>query len=331
MRRGFSGREFENESALATEAIVDIDTESPQPGERERQEKPGRRKLSDFDSGPTNESQEPNRSEMTEIEPDAPAPPTKPGRPRLTTTMQIEADLVEPPSPKPERPRLISQEAPLVAPEPHVKPPRTRLSGGEQQPATSDFQSLKDQPHLTELTLEPTQAPDAPDPQVHAAPETTREVIDQLRAAQNFPMAIGGGLLATVVGALLWAMVSAAASTQIGYMALGVGLLVGGAVRLFGHGLDKRFGYLAGGLALFGCVLGDLLTSCTIAAYGAQVSLVAVLVHISLADIAAAMIQGFHPLDILFFGIAMYEGYRLSFRRLAEARNAQATTQSGRT
>jgi len=133
-------------------------------------------------------------------------------------------------------------------------------------------------------------------------------------------MAIVGGLVAAVASAVLWALASATTGIQVGYMALAVGCLVGGAVRLLGRGLDRPFGYLGAGMSLFGCLLGNLLTLCNVVAHGAQVPLTAVLTHIRPADIVAVMIRGFHPLDALFYGIAVYEGYRFSFRRLTEAK-----------
>ena len=37
------------------------------------------------------------------------------------------------------------------------------------------------------------------------------------------------------------------------------------------------------------------------------------------AIIPGALIAAFHPLDLLFYGIAVYEGYQFSFRRVGAA------------
>ena len=96
-----------------------------------------------------------------------------------------------------------------------------------------------------------------------------------------------------------------------------MGFLVGGAVRTLGRGDDKSFGYLGATLSVLGCLLGNLLSVCALVAGQEGLSTSAVLAHVcrNPALIPAAMIATFHSLDLLFYGIAVYEGYRLSFRR----------------
>lgn len=48
---------------------------------------------------------------------------------------------------------------------------------------------------------------------------------------------------------------------QIGYMAIAVGFLVGFVIRLTGKGIDKIFGISGAILAIFGCLLGNLLSN----------------------------------------------------------------------
>ncbi len=63
------------------------------------------------------------------------------------------------------------------------------------------------------------------------------------------------GLAAAFVGAVVWAIVTVTTKYQIGLVAIGIGALVGFAVRI-GNG-GKAFGILGAFLALFGCVLGN--------------------------------------------------------------------------
>lgn len=67
-------------------------------------------------------------------------------------------------------------------------------------------------------------------------------------------------MLASLVGACIWAAISVATGYQIGYVAIGVGFLVGMAVKIFGKGIDQVYGYIGAVLSLFGCVLGNLFT-----------------------------------------------------------------------
>jgi hypothetical protein len=68
---------------------------------------------------------------------------------------------------------------------------------------------------------------------------------------------LGGfaGLAAAIIGAIIWAVVTVTTKYQIGWMALGVGTLVGFALRI-GNG-GKTFGILGAFLALFSCILGN--------------------------------------------------------------------------
>ena len=51
--------------------------------------------------------------------------------------------------------------------------------------------------------------------------------LNKLTIHQDFYYAIVGGLLATLISAIIWAVVTVATQYQIGYMAIGVGLFVG--------------------------------------------------------------------------------------------------------
>lgn len=121
------------------------------------------------------------------------------------------------------------------------------------------------------------------------------------------------GLAAAFVAAILWAVVTFTTKYQIGWMAIGVGFLVGFALRL-GNG-GKAFGILGACLALFGCVLGNLLSLVAFAATEQHVSIFVILNNIDYAKAASALWNDFLSTSILFYAIAAYEGYRFSFRR----------------
>jgi dipeptide/tripeptide permease len=145
------------------------------------------------------------------------------------------------------------------------------------------------------------------------------------RAKQNFAMAVVGGFLAAALGAVLWPVVTIAVGYEVGYMALGVGVLVGGVVRVLGRGLDKSFGWLGMSLSVLGCLLGNFLTNCTLIAKETDLSLNAVLAHLtSNLTAAAGLMIAIHPVDLLFYGVALYGGYRLSFRQLTETKLVRA-------
>jgi antitoxin component YwqK of YwqJK toxin-antitoxin module len=139
-----------------------------------------------------------------------------------------------------------------------------------------------------------------------------------LRKQQDVVLAIVGGLSAAVLGAIVWAMVTVATNYQIGYMAIAVGLLVGFSVRYFGAGVDKYFGYIGAILALFGCALGNLLSQVMFAANAESVGYMDILILLNFELILTIFEESFSPMDVLFYGIAAYEGYKFAFRKITE-------------
>ena len=161
-----------------------------------------------------------------------------------------------------------------------------------------------------------TQSSSAP----RAASQLDRRQIEtataRLRAEQNLTGGLLAGLAASLVGAAVWAVVTDATGYQIGWMAVGIGFVVGMAVRTLGKGIDKTFGVLGAALALFGCVAGNLLAVVGIVAQQQGEPFMSVLGRLDVSLIVRLMEVSFSPMDLLFYGIAVYEGYKLSFRRI---------------
>lgn len=131
----------------------------------------------------------------------------------------------------------------------------------------------------------------------------------------NLPLGIVAGVIAALVGAAIWAAVTAATEYQIGWMAVGVGVLVGLAVRKFGKGDSEGFAVLGAVLALAGCLLGNLLAVVAIAASGEDARFWDFLFSLT-PDLALTLMKiTFSPMDLLFYGIAIYEGWKFSIRR----------------
>lgn len=143
--------------------------------------------------------------------------------------------------------------------------------------------------------------------------ETT---ILKLKSHQDFYYAVVGGLLATLVSAVIWAAITVGTQTQIGYMAIGVGLLVGYSVRFFGAGIDKKFGYLAAGLSLLGCILGNLLSQVGFIASQESLGYFETISYLNIGLIIAILTESFDPIDLLFYGLAIYGGYKFAFRKI---------------
>ncbi len=161
--------------------------------------------------------------------------------------------------------------------------------------------------------------------------ELDKNSVNKLKAHQDFSFAIIGGSLAALTGAFLWAFVTVALKYQVGYMAIGVGLLVGFSVRFFGAGIDKKFGHLGASLSLLGCLLGNLFSQVGFIAQGQSLGYFETLTYLNFGLIINILIESFHPMDLLFYGIAIFEGYKFAFRKVTvqEIKNLRSETFEG--
>jgi len=191
-------------------------------------------------------------------------------------------------------PPVAVQEAPAASPEPPIRAHRRRL-GSEEVPPEPNESSAKS------VVREPAPAP---------------SVMADLRGQQSLVLGLVGGVIAMVVGAILWATVTIATSLQIGWMAIGLGAMVGSTIRMLGKGITRPFGYIGATLSLLGCLAGNLLSICVLVAQQHGLPLTYVLTHLNPGAIPEAMAVSFHPLDLLFYGLAVYTGYRVAFRRV---------------
>ncbi|PZR29059.1 MAG: hypothetical protein DI538_24325 [Azospira oryzae] len=150
------------------------------------------------------------------------------------------------------------------------------------------------------------------------------QVIEKLRQQQDIVHAIIGGAAAAIVSALIWATVTVVTKYQIGYLAILIGLLVGFAVRYFGSGIDKPFGFIGAFFALLGCAIGNLLSQVAFVAQSESLGYMEVISLLNLDLILSIYKESFSPLDVLFYAIAAYEGYKFAFRPITDELLEQA-------
>lgn len=143
--------------------------------------------------------------------------------------------------------------------------------------------------------------------------------IQQLREKENFPLAIIAGLLAAALGAAIWAGFTVITEYQVGVIAIGVGFLVAFSIRFAGKGLSIKFQILGALLSLLGCAVGNFFTICYYIAQNESLGLFEVLTLINPAAIPELMTSTFSAMDVVFYGIAIYEGFRLSVRQITES------------
>ena len=140
---------------------------------------------------------------------------------------------------------------------------------------------------------------------------TTQPAIEQLDDQPNLFIGLIGGVIAMLVGAIVWGVISYITEYQIGWMAIGVGFLVGIAIRFSGRGKTITFGVSGAVLALIGCLLGNLLFYAGAIAQEESMSFLEVffLLVLSPAAILEVFTLAFDFRDIFFYAIAAYVGF----------------------
>lgn len=142
-----------------------------------------------------------------------------------------------------------------------------------------------------------------------------RARLRQLESEQNLFAAVLAGGIAAVIGAITWAMITLATSYRIGWLAVGVGFLVGYAVRLIGKGITPLYGVVAAVLALLGCLGGNVLTTCIILSREEALPLSEVLLNLDASAITDVLLATWQPIDLLFYGLAVYMAYQYGYDR----------------
>jgi len=150
-----------------------------------------------------------------------------------------------------------------------------------------------------------------------------KSFMQRRKAEQSMPLALAGGVVSALLGAAIWAIVTDATGYQIGWMAVAVGFLVGFAVRYLGKGIERPFQYVGAVCALLGCVLGNYFAVAGSVAQDMHIDFFTVLSRIPIDKAFDVMRTSFQPMDVLFYAIAVYEGYRFSLKRLTPAELAE--------
>lgn len=180
------------------------------------------------------------------------------------------------------------------------------------------------------LQQEDPAAPKIENPVVEGLDETQIELaLEVLRQEQRLPLAVLGGLLASLAGAAIWAGITVATEYQIGWMAIGVGFLVGMVVRVAGRGLSNTYRWIGAGFALFGCALGNIFTLVYVIAQHENLGLLDTFTRLGVEGMWIALRETASPIDFLFYVLAIAQGYQLALRSITEEDISRAVEESG--
>ena len=140
---------------------------------------------------------------------------------------------------------------------------------------------------------------------------TTQSAIEQLEDQPNLLMGLIGGGIAMLVSAIAWGAITYFTQYQISWMSIGVGFLVGVAIRYFGKGKTLMFGFSGAILALLGCLLGNLIVYSGFIAREEGLSFLDMFFFLLLTPAATTEVFTvfFDFRDLLFYAIAAYVGF----------------------
>jgi len=164
--------------------------------------------------------------------------------------------------------------------------------------------------------LQEQKAEDQAQPEFQISEQDAERALEVFRQEQNLVVGSMAGLIAAVSGAAVWAGVTVVTEYQIGWMAVGLGFLVGIAIRAMGRGIDQVFGVVGAVMALVGCVLGNVFTIVWYISAQTGSSLLSVLTQLDMELVIDLITETFQVMDILFYGLALYFGYKYAFRQL---------------
>lgn len=144
------------------------------------------------------------------------------------------------------------------------------------------------------------------------------DVFEKLRLEQRYSLGITAGIVTGIIGALLWGAITLATGYQIGYVALAIGAGVGLSIRYAGKGVDQVFGITGAIIAILSCLLGNFFSIIGSIANAENLQYIETLLLFDYSLLIPIMQETFSVMDILFYGIAGYEGYKFAFRALTE-------------
>ena len=143
------------------------------------------------------------------------------------------------------------------------------------------------------------------------------ETFEQKGLNQNLGVGILAGGMAVVLSAAICTAITLITEYQLGYLGIGVGLLVGAAVRFFGRGADRIFGIAAVVLSLTGGVLGNFLIASNLFSGYVDTAWLETIEFLILSPkwLIRLLVNTFDITDIIFYVMAAFTSDGVAFDR----------------
>lgn len=142
--------------------------------------------------------------------------------------------------------------------------------------------------------------------------------LNKLKSEQNLSAAIFAGIFIGILTAIGWAAITVTTNLKIGLVAIAIGAAVGFGMQFFGKGIDQVFGISGGIIALASCILGNLFTVIGFVAIQEGYGILETFLNFDYSYSFEVIIETASPMDLFFYAIAAFEGYKFSFRKFTQ-------------
>jgi len=146
------------------------------------------------------------------------------------------------------------------------------------------------------------------------------ELFEKLKMEQKLIPGIVSGLVVGLLGAILWAITTVWTGYQFSIIAILIGAGVGFTIRKVGNGIENIFGFWGAAISLFSVLFGNFLSIIGFIANVQNLGYFETLMRFNYSYVPELMAETFSFTDLIFYGIALFEGYRFSFRYITEKR-----------
>jgi len=138
----------------------------------------------------------------------------------------------------------------------------------------------------------------------------------KLLREQNLVLGILAGAGAAVAGALIWMGITVATQMEFGLVAIAVGAGVGYAMRFAGKGVTKIFGVAGAVLTLLSCIAGEAFSIIYMNATADGTGFFEALPRVDFVALVQGIVAHSSIITYVIYGFGIYQGYKLSFRKL---------------
>ena len=145
------------------------------------------------------------------------------------------------------------------------------------------------------------------------------ELAEKLLSEQNFPAAVIGGAIATIIAAAAYGIVVTRWSFAYGFAAAGVGIVIGLSIGFLGRGISMKFSVLATLYTIAGWILCNLFTAAMELAPASADSIIDVLRNTSFSAVPKRASDYLFSIALIYWFVAVIAAVFLARRPLSRS------------